>query len=108
PLPGAYEEGTHMVHRYEFGLGSVAMWCDKADLACYTPLVPGSETKYVLPAQYDGLLERMFPDKDKRAHFKRQVEKCFACAQAAKYRGGRLRVWGELQLSEDEVELPAR
>ncbi|KNC70500.1 hypothetical protein SARC_16971, partial [Sphaeroforma arctica JP610] len=64
--------------------------------------------KHVLPEQYVELLKRTFSDKDKRAHFKRQVEKCFAFAQSAKYRGGRLRAWGELQLSEDGVELPPR
>ncbi|KNC87692.1 hypothetical protein SARC_00199 [Sphaeroforma arctica JP610] len=88
--------------------GRRQMWCDEADLECYVPLVPGSGTKYVLPTQYNGLLKRMFPDKDKQTHFKQQVEKCFAFVQSAKYRGGRIRVWGELQLSENGVELPAR
>ncbi|KNC72798.1 hypothetical protein SARC_14642 [Sphaeroforma arctica JP610] len=88
--------------------GRWQMWRDEAELPCYTPLVPGSGTKHVLPAQYDALLKRMFPDKDKRTHFTLKVEKCFAFAQSVKYRAGRLRVCGELQLSEDGVDLPAR
>ncbi|KNC73944.1 hypothetical protein SARC_13497, partial [Sphaeroforma arctica JP610] len=50
----------------------------------------------------------MFSDEKKRPHFKRQVEKCFAFAQSGTYRRGSLRAWGELQLSEDGVEVSAR
>ncbi|KNC84580.1 hypothetical protein SARC_03199 [Sphaeroforma arctica JP610] len=84
------------------------MWCDEADLECYTPLVPGSGSKHVLDKRYTKLLKRMFSDEKKWVHFKRQVEKCFAFAQSARYRRGRLRAWGELQLSEDGVDMPAR
>ncbi|KNC73797.1 hypothetical protein SARC_13646 [Sphaeroforma arctica JP610] len=84
--------------------GRWQMWCDETDLECYTPLVPGSKGK--LHKRYNKLLKRMFSDEKKKAHFKRQVERCFAFAQSGTYRRGRLRAWGELQLSEDGVEVP--